>query len=265
MHSTLLTPPMVPQHSVNVLGVDVHPLTVEQLHAWIALYAASRAHAMILHVNIHGLNLAWDRPWLRKLLNRAEIVFCDGAGVKLGAKILGHYIPQRITYADWMWQLGAFAERQGLSFYLLGGSPGVAEKAAEKLQARFPKLQIVGTHHGYFDKSPGSAESFAVIRKINAAQPNILLTSLSMPVQEEWLMHYWDDIRANVALTGGAALDYVSGTVQRGPRILTDHSMEWLARMLIEPKRLWKRYIIGNPVFMMRIMQQRLGMKVGSK
>ena len=193
------------------------------------------------------------------MLNAAEVVFCDGDGVRLGARWLGHRLPTRITYADWLWELARFAEPRGYSFFFLGARPDVADRAAARLQAQFPSLRIVGTHHGFFDKSIDGEENRAVLRQINEAQPNILVLGFGMPLQERWLLENWDRVEANIVLTGGAVFDYVSGELARAPRWMTDHGLEWLGRLLIEPKRLWKRYLVGNPVFLYRVLQQRLG------
>lgn len=143
--------------------------------------------------------------------------------------------------------------------FFLGSKPGIAEKAAQRLQERHPNLVIAGTHHGYFDKTPGSLENEAIIQQINAARPNILIVAFGMPLQEKWLMENWERIDANIALTGGAVFDYISGELARAPRWMTDNGLEWLGRLLIEPGRLWKRYVIGNPLFLWRILLQRLG------
>jgi len=179
----------------------------------------------------------------------------------LGAKLLGHHIPERITYADWLWQLAAFAEPRQISFYFLGGRPGIAEKAAQQLQLRYPNLQIVGFQHGYFDKGEDSVENQAVIQAINQAKPDILLVGFGMPLQEQWLQENWERIDAKIALTGGAVFDYISGELRRAPRWMTDYGFEWLGRLLIEPRRLWQRYVVGNPVFLWRVLGQRLGFK----
>ncbi len=246
--------------SANLLGVVVDALTVDQLHQQIAAYITQDAHALVLNVNVNCLNLAVQHSWLRRFLNQAEIVFCDGIGVVLGAKILGYYIPQRITYADWIWQLAAFAEPREFTFYFLGARPGLAQKAAENLQRQCPSLKVVGARDGYFDKKTSSPENQAVIAEINACRPNILLLGMGMPLQEKWLMENWDHLDVNIALTGGAVFDYVSGELQRAPKWMTDNGMEWLGRLLIEPKRLWKRYLVGNPHFLWRVVQQRLGL-----
>src|SRR5436190_24007558 len=96
-------------HPVTVLGVRIQPLTVEQLLGQIQTAITTSDHACIPYVNVHGLNIAYKQQWLRDFLNQADLVFCDGAGVMLGARMLGAVIPQRITYADWMWQLAEFA------------------------------------------------------------------------------------------------------------------------------------------------------------
>jgi N-acetylglucosaminyldiphosphoundecaprenol N-acetyl-beta-D-mannosaminyltransferase len=124
---------------------------------------------------------------------------------------------------------------------------------------RHPGLDISGIHHGHFDHTPGSRENEAVVRRVNAARPDILIVGLGMPLQERWLMENRHTIDAGVALTGGAVFDYVSGGLRRGPRLLTDNGFEWLARLLIEPRRLWRRYLIGNPLFLLRVLGQRLG------
>lgn len=243
---------------VNILGVQVHPVDVATLHAIIAAEIAADHHSLVLNVNVHCLNLAYKHAWLRDFLNEAEFVFCDGAGVILGARILGKHIPQRITYADWTWQLAAFAADHGYSLYFLGGRPGVADKAAQTLQARFPALRVVGTQHGFFDKTAGGEENASVVAAINAAAPNILMVGFGMPLQERWLRDNWQQLNVNIGLTGGAVFDYVSGELQRAPRWMTDNGMEWLGRLLIEPRRLWQRYVVGNPIFMLRVLRQRL-------
>jgi N-acetylglucosaminyldiphosphoundecaprenol N-acetyl-beta-D-mannosaminyltransferase len=244
--------------SVNVLGVGVDPLTVKDLHAKIGRLVRNSKRALVLSANANCLNLSHEDPALRDFLNQAEIVLCDGAGVMLAARILGGRIPERITYADWAWRLTAFAAAEGFSLYFLGARPGVAAEAARRLQQRYPALKIAGAHHGYFDHSVGSPENEAVLQEINASSPDILLIGLGMPLQEYWLMENRHNLNAGVVLTGGAVFDYVSGRLRRGPRLLTESGFEWLARLLIEPRRLWRRYIVGNPLFLLRVLEQRL-------
>ena len=246
-----------PADRVNVLGVGVDPLTVGDLQAEVGRLVRARKRGLVLNANAHCLNLCYEDSKLRDFLNGAEVVFCDGAGVMLAARILGRRIPVRITCADWAWQLADFAEAQNFSLYFLGARPGVAQAAASKLKQRYPGLNVVGAHHGYFDRS----ENEVVVQKINAAAPDILLVGLGMPLQEYWLMENRHRLDASVALTGGAVFDYVSGRLRRGPRLLVSSGFEWLARLLIDPRRLWRRYVVGNPLFFLRVVRQRLGVR----
>jgi N-acetylglucosaminyldiphosphoundecaprenol N-acetyl-beta-D-mannosaminyltransferase len=244
----------------NILNIKVQSWTLNELHKQIEAIIDNNQHELVLNVNVNCLNLSYDRIWLQNFLNSAKIVFCDGVGVMLGARILGQHIPERITFAEWTWQISQFAANRDFSFYFLGAKPGVAEKAAVRLKERYPNLNIVGIHHGYYDKSPNSPENQAVIREINSKKPNILLLGFGMPLQERWLFENWDKVEANIALTGGAVFDYVSGELRRGPKLLTDNGFEWLARLMIEPQRLWRRYILGNPLFIWRVLKQRFGL-----
>lgn len=242
------------------MGVDL--LGEEELNAAIPRLVRrgreSGVREPVLNVNVHCLNLAYRDPELRRTLNDAPLVFCDGAGVVLGARLLGLPRPDRITYAEWMWSLAGLAAREGLSLYLLGSGPGVAEEAARRLQLRHPALEIAGAEHGYFDKRPGSGENEAVLARISAADPDVLVVGFGMPLQERWLAANRERLGSGVALAGGAAFDYVSGRARRGPRLLTDNGLEWLARLLLEPRRLWRRYVIGNPLFVARVLRERL-------
>ncbi|MEX1020646.1 MAG: WecB/TagA/CpsF family glycosyltransferase [Litorilinea sp.] len=250
---------MYKPNEIGILGVTVHPITKDDLHAYMDATIARHDRALVLNVNVHAMNLAHTDRDLKNFFNRAEIVFCDGIGVMLAARLLGEKVPERITYADWMWELAAYAEPRQLSFFFLGAKPGVAEQAAQRLQTRFPRLKIVGVQHGYFDRARDSAENKAVIQRINELRPNILVVGFGMPIQEQWLAENWDALDANIALTGGAVFDYLSGSLRRGPKWMTDNGLEWAARLLIEPQRLWKRYVVGNPLFLWRVFWSRLG------
>ncbi|WP_273844376.1 WecB/TagA/CpsF family glycosyltransferase [Rubrobacter calidifluminis] len=242
---------------VDILGVGVDPLEVGELHRRLARAVRRGEHALFLNVNAHALNLLYEDEELRSFFGRAQVVFCDGAGVMLAARLLGRRIPERITYADWIWRLASLATAEGFTLYFLGGRPGVADEAARNLRRLNPGLEVRGTHHGHFDHRSGSPQNEAVIKQINAASPDILLVGMGMPLQERWLMENWERIDARVALTGGAVFDYASGRLRRGPRLLTDNGLEWLARLFIEPRRLWRRYLIGNPLFLWRVLGQR--------
>jgi N-acetylglucosaminyldiphosphoundecaprenol N-acetyl-beta-D-mannosaminyltransferase len=244
---------------IHLLGVRIHTLSVDELIDLIADTIHARGKMVVTYVNAHGMNLAYQDPWFRKFLNNAEIVFCDGFGVKWGARLLNQEIPHRFTPPDWIPLLSQRCVDEGFSMYFLGSQPGVSEEASANLIASFPDLKISGTHHGYFNKQTGHPENDSVIREINTKKPDILLVGFGMPIQERWIEENWEFINANIAITIGAAFDYITGEVTRVPRWLTDNGFEWLGRLIIEPRRLWKRYLIGNPLFIWRVLKQRWG------
>lgn len=250
----------VEPNSIHLLGVRINTVSLDQLLAVIELVIARQERSIISNVNVYAMNLAYEQPWFRRFLNESTLVFCDGFGVKWGARMLGYHLPDRFTPPDWIARLADMAVQHEYSMFFLGARPGVAARAARCLQEQCAGLRIAGTHHGYFDKRPGSAENEQVIRSINAVRPTILVLGFGMPLQEQWLVDNWDRVDANIALPAGALFDYLSGEVTRGPRWMTDYGLEWLSRLVIEPQRLWKRYLIGNPLFLWRVLKQWLGL-----
>jgi N-acetylglucosaminyldiphosphoundecaprenol N-acetyl-beta-D-mannosaminyltransferase len=252
-------PPLVLQpESVDILGVRVGAWEPEDLEAHILQTVRQGARAQLLHVNAHALNLAYEQPWLREFFNQAEVVFPDGYGAVLAARLLGAPFRFRVTYADWFWRLAAFCQQNDLSLYFLGGREGVAEQARDALQEKYPGLRVVGCHHGYFDQQAGSVEAQQLAAEINQLKPDLLVVGFGMPLQEGWLAENWEGLHVSVGLTGGAVFDYVSGRLPRPPQFLTEHGLEWLGRLIIEPRRLWRRYLLGNPLFLLRILRQRI-------
>lgn len=244
----------------NILGVSINNFPLDSLLIKIQLIIKSTQKCNISNVNIHAINLAFTTTWFRDYLNRSELVFCDGFGVIMGARLTGQKLEYRFTPPDWIGRLCELSTNEGISLYFLGARPGVAEKAAARLREAHPGCNIIGTYHGYFNKSPGNPENEAVVQEINRLKPNILIVGFGMPMQEKWIQDNFGRLEVNVFLPVGAALDYVAGEVRRGPRWMTDHGLEWLARLIIEPRRLWKRYLIGIPLFFWRILKQRLGL-----
>ena len=140
------------------------------------------------------------------------------------------------------------------SVYLLGSEPGVAADAAERLHRWYPPLDVAGTHHGYFEL--GSEHDERVIEDINARRPDIVLVGMGSPKQELWVQRNAHRVDTDVLWTVGALFDYVSGRVPRAPAWLADNGLEWIFRLAIEPQRMWRRYLLGNPVFVSRVMAQ---------
>lgn len=243
----------IPPGRVDVLGVGVDRCDKDALFRRVGELVDAGGRATVAYANIHVLNTASGDPALRDFLNAADVCYCDGAGVVLGARVLGETLPERMTGADWIWDLAALAEGRWKLFWL-GSEPGVTAAAAKKLQERHPRLEVE-TDHGYHAKD--GPENDALLARINAAAPDIVLVGMGTPIQERWVAAHRGRLDAPVVWVLGATADFVSGKVDRGPQVLYTHQ-EWLARLLTEPRRLWRRYLIGNTVFLGRVARQRL-------
>jgi N-acetylglucosaminyldiphosphoundecaprenol N-acetyl-beta-D-mannosaminyltransferase len=209
----------------------------------------------VMYVNAHVLNTAARDAGLRRALEEADLVYADGYGVRLAARALDRPVPHRMTGADWIWDLAGLAAAAGQSMYLLGSEPGVAARAAGQLRARVPALDVAGAHHGYFEV--GSPHDDRVVEEINRHKPSILLVGMGSPKQERWVQRNASRVDAGVVWTVGALFDYVSGRVPRAPAMMADNGLEWMFRLAVEPQRMWRRYLLGNPVFVHRVLVRR--------
>jgi N-acetylglucosaminyldiphosphoundecaprenol N-acetyl-beta-D-mannosaminyltransferase len=246
-----------PWKTVELLGVRIAVVSVEQLLAEIQACITERRKVAISYVNVHAINTAYLMPWFRDFLNNSHLTFCDGVGVKLAAIITGQRLQYRFTPPDFMDLICELASRNNWKVFFLGARPGVSQVAANKLLAKLPGFQIE-THHGYFDKTREGSENQQVVQKINQFQPQILVLGFGMPIQEKWIMENIASLDVNIAFPAGALFDYLSGGLPRGPRWMTDNGLEWLGRFVVEPRRLWRRYILGNPLFFWRLFIHRV-------
>jgi N-acetylglucosaminyldiphosphoundecaprenol N-acetyl-beta-D-mannosaminyltransferase len=238
--------------AVDILGVPVHPVNRQGILDYISSTIAARQQAIVLHANVFGVNLSNQHSWLKDFYRQAHLVFCDGDGIRWACVILGFQVPEKVTYNVFLWELAAFCERFRFSLYLLGGRPGVADQARANLQARYPQLHILGASDGYFPKDGDG--SLAVIENINSVRPDVLLVCFGMPIQEQWVSDNASRLAVHVILTGGAAIDYGAGVIAVAPRWMKQLQMEWFFRLLVEPVRMFRRYVVGNPIFLARVL-----------
>lgn len=239
-------------HRIEVLGLPVDALTIKQLIDRIATLLKEGGQHNVGYLNVHVANKARKHGTLNQFINEASIIYCDGSGIKLGAKILGKELPERMTGADWIWDLADRAESDGWRIYWIGGEDGVTRLASEVLSKTRPKLQI-GSDHGFHQ---GDSLSSA-IERLNAFKPDIVLVGMGSPVQEEWVNKWRPEIEAPIVWCLGATADFISGKTSRGPEWLYTRA-EWLARLVTEPRRLARRYLLGNTAFLGRIILERL-------
>ena len=243
--------PLLTGERTELLGLPLHAHDPASLLCTVDRMIASGGRFTVAYANVHTVNVALDQPDVAEFMRRADVVYCDGNGVRLGARVLGRTLPPRMTGADWIWDLAAHAATAGQRLFWLGGRQGVAGAAAERLVRINPGLQFAGTHHGFFDKR--GDESDEVVALINRAGPDLLLVGFGTPLQERWIARNRAALHAPVVWAIGAMADFVSGAVSRGPAVLHRNGLEWAARLLVDPQRLWHRYLVGNARYLARV------------
>ena len=243
--------PLGVRPSSPIFDIPIDLAQHAELLRTISGWASEGRTRRVMYVNAHVVNQSHSTPGLRDALARADLVYCDGYGVRLAARALHLAVPHRMTGADWIWGLASLCQQRGQSIYLLGSEPPLAREAAARLQRWYPELRIAGAHHGYFEL--GSPHNDRVIEDIVERAPDIVLVGMGTPKQELWSDRYADQLGGAVVWTVGALFDYVSGRTSRAPHWLADNGLEWIFRLAIEPHRLWRRYLIGNPAFLSRV------------
>ncbi len=240
---------------VTILGIPVAVLTKDDALGEIAAMLDTERTTCVAFVNAHSLNVACGDDSYRRALHAADLVFNDGAGLALAGRTLGRPFPANLNGTDLTPEILRVAAARGHPVYLLGGDPGVAKEASRRIQLLIPGLRIVGTHHGYFDMATESTE---VARAIRDSGAELLLVGMGNPRQEQWIAEHVAATGVRMAIGVGAYLDFAAGRVARAPRTLRTLRLEWLYRLAIEPRRLGRRYIVGNPIFIARIINIRL-------
>ena len=247
-------PALSSRPSAAIFDIPIDLAQPSDLLRTISGWASERLTRRVMYVNAHVVNQSRVTPGLGGALRRADLVYCDGYGVRLAARVLNLPVPHRMTGADWIWGLATLCELGNQSLYLLGSEPPLAREAAARLRRWYPTLDVVGAHHGYFEID--SPHNDRVIEDINAHSPDIILVGMGTPKQELWVDRYSDRLGGAVVWTVGARVDYVSGHTPRAPRWLADNGLEWIFRLAIEPHRMWRRYLIGNPIFLKRVASE---------
>ena len=241
-------------HTVDILGVRFACLDpVATLDEAERLYDRD-APAWIAVENVHALNIAVADAAHRATLGRADMVLNDGKGVMLAARMLGRRFPSDLNGNYFTPLLLERAAARGWPVFFFGAAPGVARRAAERLRRLIPGLDVVGERDGYFSEDWVDD----ITRDVRSTGAGLLLVGLGMPLQEGWLDRHLHATGARLGVTVGAFFDFQAGAVPRAPAWMNRLGLEWTHRLALEPRRLWKRYLVGNPLFVARVLRQRL-------
>lgn len=247
--------------TVNILGfpVSVRGLAVDADQAVRALDAGGRAHC-VMCANPHSLVEAGAEPAFAAALANAESLLPDGAGVVLAARLLGTPLTARVAGADFFAAVTQRAEtRGGLKVFFLGSSEPVLARIVARHSREYPHVTVCGTYAPPFKSEFTEAETAAMIAAVNAAKPHILWVGMTAPKQERWIHENRTRLNAGVIGAIGAVFDFYAGTKQRAPQWICDLGLEWLPRLVREPRRLWRRSFVSAPIFVGRVLRQRFG------
>ncbi|WP_312097387.1 WecB/TagA/CpsF family glycosyltransferase [Niallia sp.] len=236
-------------------NIKVNILSSKEAVTYIKEKLDKRILSDVFFLNDHGYNIAQKDSAYRDMLNQADLLLNDGIGIEMGAKLFGFSFKENLNGTDFIPALfqSLNVEKGHYRVFLLGAKPGVAQKAQERLQKTYPNILFVGSQDGYFPKE--NTEN--IIEQINMSQADILLVGFGMPLQEQWINEHRSKLKSTITMAVGAFIDFSSGNVPRAPKIFRDLRLEWLYRMGKEPRRLWKRNVVGHFAFFYSIYKQR--------
>jgi N-acetylglucosaminyldiphosphoundecaprenol N-acetyl-beta-D-mannosaminyltransferase len=244
------------QRHIRVLGVILNPLTMSELTALVEQSIECGDRHIFANHNLHSVYLFHHNAPMRQFYRLAYCTYVEGMGLLILARLCGHRLRRtnRVANLDWLGPLMQLAYKRHWRVFFLGAEPGVGDKAAENLRARFPGLQVKA-EHGFFDRN--SEENEQVLGRIRAYKPHILIIGLGMPLQEGWIVKNWERIEANTIFNAGNLVRFVAGVVPTPPRWTGQLGIEWLYRLVSEPRKLWRRYLVEPFVLLLGLALRR--------
>lgn len=238
-------------------GVKIDNLSLQESLDYIEkILKGQKSHYIVTPNAAHIVLLQRDKDF-KKAYKKASLALPDGMSLVWASRLMKARLKERIAGVDLIFSLCNIAVRKKHLIFLLGTRKETIGKAKNILQQQFPGLQIIGTQNGYFKNNQ------KVIEKINMHQPDILFIGMGFPKQEKWIYKNISQLNVKVAVTIGGAFDLIAGKVKRAPIWMQNWGLEWLWRLIREPRRLWKRYIIGNTIFIWIVLKEFFKKKHG--
>ncbi len=235
---------------LNILGVPIDNVTMQEAMDGIESAVDARRKEKIFFVNTFYLNVACENSRYYNVLRKGDHIFGDGSGVRIASKIIRTPIVENVNGTDMIFPLCELCQKRGFRMFLLGSKPGVVDRLKVWMETGYPGIQVCGTHHGYFDREKDREK---ILSLINDSKTDILVVGFSAPLQELWIDDHADRLTSPVMMGVGGLFDVYAGDIHRPPAWLRKIGHEWLGRLFQEPKRLWRRYLVGNPQFLARV------------
>ena len=233
-------------------GVKIDNLSLQESVLYIEKLLKRRKNHYIITPNAAHIVLFQKDEEFRKAYAKASLVLPDGMSLVWASRFIGPRLKERITGTDLLFALCELSTSKKYTIFLLGAEDKTIKKAKDALLRKFPGLHITGIHNGYFN------DDKRIIEKINELQPDILFIGIGFSKQETWINKNINQLNVKVAVTIGGVFDVISGKFKPAPRMIQHYGLEWLWRLLQEPRRLWKRYLIGNTIFIWLVVKELL-------
>lgn len=240
---------------INILNIDIDVLNMKQTVELVEKYIVTKTPLHLMGVNADKINECNKNVRLRQIVNSCGVINADGASVVMASKFLKKELPERVAGIDLMIELVELCEKKQYSMYLLGATSEVVNKTSEVLKEKYPKLKIAGVHDGYFKDN----EWNEICEKIKTCNPDVVFVGITSP-KKEYLIEYLQENDCESVFMGvGGSFDVISGKIPRASLWMQKLNLEWLFRVIQEPKRLFKRYFIGNASFILAVLREKSG------
>jgi N-acetylglucosaminyldiphosphoundecaprenol N-acetyl-beta-D-mannosaminyltransferase len=244
----------------NVLGVGVSAINLDSAVAAVTRALELKTKGFVCVTGVHGVSEAQSDPAFRRILNEAFLNTPDGMPMVWVGRAQGFREMRRVYGPDLMLRICELSASRGFTHFFYGGAAGVAEQLKRELERRFPGLRIVGTYSPPF-RALNREEEAELVTLVSQIRPDIFWVGLSTPKQEKFMAQYAKRLQATLFFGVGAAFDFHTGRVRQAPRWMQSSGLEWLFRLVSEPRRLWKRYLKNNPLFVARLFCQWAGLR----
>ena len=241
------------ENKVDILGIDIDALTMQETIDKVEKYINNKSPLHLMGVNADKLNLCQKDQRLNEIVKKSEIINADGASVILASKYLGTPLPERVAGIDLMQELLKLSNQKAYTVYFFGAKQEVLDDMLLNFAHRYPQLQVVGQRNGYFSED----ELETIELDIQEKQPDIVFIGITSPKKEYIVQDMLDKGLNSVFMGVGGSFDVLSGHISRAPEWMQNMNLEWLFRVANEPRRLFKRYFVGNLEFINRIRKEK--------
>lgn len=243
---------------IELLGCPMDVASMDETVAQIDQAIAANCFTQHVVVNVAKLVNMQTDVQLDASVRECDIINIDGMGVVLGARILGHNVPERVAGVDLFHELLAMSARRGYSVYLLGAQDEVVSETARRVQQLYPSLKLAGSHHGYFWD-----EEQAMVDRIRESGAQLLFVAITSPKKENFINRWREQLGVTFVMGVGGTFDVVAGKVKRAPLWMQNYGLEWLYRVIQEPGRMWKRYLVTNSKFAWMLLKAKCKKMLG--